>query len=239
MTNLFAILGGLVGAVVGWIAAAAIAIVVSGYFGVSDFEGQRGMAAIFFFGPIGGIVGLVVGTWFALRLRSGAKVGSKGLALRLLVVIIAIAGLAIAAFTLLYRFNPILNPNGLAPRLAFEIKLPAGSAVPAKGIEVNLNTERNTMPATLIAGAAPDESGRPVLSGSVELYYRSSWRIVELKIANTPEHLFVLRTGARPGHDDDFGNWEHVSNVGNGTDHPRLATPEDAYDIRYRVIWPD
>jgi hypothetical protein len=30
-----------------------------------------------------------------------------------------------------------------------------------------------------------------------------------------------------------------VSNVGNETNRPRLATADDAYDVRYRVIWPD
>lgn len=239
MTTFFAILGGLVGAVVGWVAAAAIAIALSGYYGVTDFEGARSMTAIFFFGPIGGFLGLIIGTWLALRLRAGKKVGGKALAVRLPVVLAAIAGLIAATIGALYWASPILNPNGPAPRLAFEIKLPAGSAVPASGIDINLITEKNTMPASLGTGSGPDESGRPVISGSVELAYRSSWRIVELKIPNAPEHLFVLRTSARPGHDASFGTWEHVSNVGNGTSHPRLATPDDAYDIRYRVIWPD
>jgi hypothetical protein len=239
MTTVFAILGGLAGAVAGWVAAAAIAIFLSGYYGVSDFEGARSMTAIFFFGPIGGLIGLIIGVWLALRLRAGKKVGGKAVAARLPVVLAAVAGLVVATIGVLYWYSPILNPNGPAPRLAFEIRLPAGLAIPASGIDINLITEKNSMPATLDTGAAREESGRPVISGSVELAYRSSWRIVELKTPNTPEQLFVLRTGARPGHDPSFGQWEHVSSVGNGTSHPRLATPEDAYDIRYRVIWPD
>jgi MFS family permease len=239
MTTLIAFLGGLAGAVIGWIAAAAIALVLSGYYGVSDFEGQRGMTAIFFFGPIGGLIGLILGTWLALRLRAGTKVGPRSLAVRLPVVVAGIAALVAAIVGALYWFSPVLNPNGAAPRLAFEIKLPLGAAIPTGAYTVALLTERNTMPATLDAGTTTDEGGRPVLSGTVDLYYRSSWRILELKAPDLPEQIFVLRTGARPGHDAAFGNWEHVSSVGNGTDHPRLATPADAYDIRYRVIWPD
>lgn len=239
MTTLIAILGGLAGLVVGWVGAAALAIAISGYFGVSDFEGARGMAAVFFYGPMGGAIGLIIGAWLALRLRAGTKVGGKALAVRLPIVIAAIAGLAAATVGGLYWFSPVLNPNGPSPRLAFEIKLPAGSAVPDGGTSVTLFTEKNNMPATLDAGSRRDESGRPVISGSVDFYYRSSWRLIELKMPGVPEQIFVLRTGARPGHDADFRNWEHVSSVGNGTDHPRLATPEDAYDIRYRVIWPD
>lgn len=239
MTNLIAFLGGLAGTVIGWIVAALLAFLLSGYYGVSDFEGQRGMASIFFFGPIGGVIGLILGTWLALRLRAGSKVGGKALAVRVPIVIAGLVALVAAIFAALHWFSPVLNPDGRPPRLAFEIRLPHGAAVPASPYSATLFTERNTMPATLDAGARQDDSGRPVLSGSVDLYYRSSWRILEIKTPNQPEHLFVLRTGARPGHDADFGDWEHVSSVGNGTDHPRLATPDDAYDIRYRVIWPD
>ncbi len=239
MTNLIAILGGLIGAAAGWAAAAAIALVLSGYYGVSDFEGARGMAAIFFFGPIGGVLGLILGVWLTLSLQAGTKVGAKTLLMRLPIVLAGIAALAGATFGALYWYSPILNPNGQSPRLAFEIKLPPGSAVPDNGVSVTLFTEKNNMPATLDAGSRRDESGRPIISGTVDLYFRSSWRMVELKMPNTAEQIFVLRTSARPGHDADFRNWEHVSSVGNGTDRPRLATPDDAYDIRYRVIWPD
>ncbi|HYD14954.1 MAG TPA: hypothetical protein VEA77_01000, partial [Hyphomicrobium sp.] len=93
--------------------------------------------------------------------------------------------------------------------------------------------------AVLDASAARQDGDRPVLVGEVELYYRSSFRLLELKATGLPEHLFVLHLGARPGHDKDFRDWQQVSNVGNGTDRPRQATAEDAYHIRYRVVWPD
>ncbi|HEX2840906.1 hypothetical protein [Hyphomicrobium sp.] len=236
MTTSIAILGGLIGAVLGWIASAASALLLSGYYGISDFEGARAMGSIFFFGPMGGLVGLVTGVWLALRLRTGQAVGGKALALRVPVVLAALCGLAAAVIGVLYWYSPILNPNGASPRLAFEIRLPSGVTPSATGLDVSLFTERNTMPATLAATQLRD-GDRIVLSGDVELAYRSSWRILELKIPGTPEHIFVLRLSARPGHDRAFRDWEPVSNVGNGTDHPRLATDADAYEIRYRVIW--
>lgn len=239
MTNLFAFVGGVAGAVIGWVSAALLAFALSGYYDVSDFEGQRGMASIFFFGPIGGVIGLMLGTWVALRLKSGVKVGAKGLALRLPVVIVGIAALIGVVYSAFHWFSPVLNPNGQAPRLGFEIRLPPGAAIPDAGFDVRLLTEKNIMPASLDPGSARDETGRAVISGSVDLYYRSSWRILELRLPSRPEHLFVLRTAARPGHNPDFGKWEHVSSVGNGTDRPRLSTSDDAYDIRYRVLWPN
>lgn len=236
MTTFIAVLGGLIGAVLGWIAATAAALFLSGYYGVSDFEGARAMGSIFFFGPAGGLVGLIAGVWLALRLRAGQAVGGKALALRIPVVLAALSGLVAAVIGILYWYSPILNPNGASPRLAFEIRLPPGVTPPATGLDVSLFTEPNSMPATL-AETQRRDGDRIVLSGEVELAYRSPWRILELEMPGTPKQIFVLRLSARPGHDRAFRDWEHVSSVGNGTDHPRLATDADAYDIRYRVIW--
>jgi hypothetical protein len=238
MTNLIAILGGLLGAVVGWIVAAAITLGVGGHYGLTDFEGARAMTAIFGIGPMGGVVGLIIGTWLGLRLRKGSAVGGSAVLVRLPLVLTAIMGLVGITYVVLYQMSPILSPDGAAPRLAFEIRLPPNSAPPA-GAEIQLITEKNTMPAVLDASAARQDGDRPVLVGEVELYYRSSFRLLELKATGLPEHLFVLHLGARPGHDKDFRDWQQVSNVGNGTNQPRQATANDAYHIRYRVVWPD
>ena len=72
MSHLFVMLGGLVGAIAGWIAFAAATLLFGGYFGLSDFEGQRAMVAIFGIGPMGGVVGLVAGIWLGLRFRKRA-----------------------------------------------------------------------------------------------------------------------------------------------------------------------
>lgn len=67
MKALLIALGGLAGAVVGWIAAAAATIAFGEAFGLTNFEGQRAMTAVFFIGPMGGIVGLVLGLLLARR----------------------------------------------------------------------------------------------------------------------------------------------------------------------------
>lgn len=56
---------GIAAAVIGWIAAAAATIFLGGHFGLTEFEGQRSMTAIFGIGPIGGLIGLVVGCWIS------------------------------------------------------------------------------------------------------------------------------------------------------------------------------
>jgi hypothetical protein len=69
MKALIVLLGGLAGAIIGWVAVAAATILLGGYFGLSEFEGQRSMTAIFGFGPMGGIVGLMLGLWLTVRAR--------------------------------------------------------------------------------------------------------------------------------------------------------------------------
>ena len=67
MKLLVTLLGGLGGAIAGWIAAAAATLVFGGAFGLTEFEGERSMTAVFGVGPIGGLIGLIVGLWLALR----------------------------------------------------------------------------------------------------------------------------------------------------------------------------
>jgi MFS family permease len=239
MTFILAVLGGILGAAFGWTAAAFAAIVISGYLGVSDFEGARAMGAIWGVGPIGGLVGLIVGIWLVMRAR-GVR-GFTATALRMPLVIGCIAALTAGGFWIAWEMRPDLNSNGAPPRLLFEIKLPAGTKLPASrdAIGINLATEKNTMPGTLVAGEDRMDGDRPVITGSVEIYFRSSWRLLELKLPGESDRLFVLKLASRPGHDKEFRDWEHVTHVADtGDNRPRMAGPQDAFDIRYRVAWP-
>lgn len=67
MKALVVLLGGLAGAIVGWVAAAAATIALGGAFGLTEFEGERSMTAIFGIGPMGGVLGLIIGLWLAAR----------------------------------------------------------------------------------------------------------------------------------------------------------------------------
>ena len=61
MAILRAIVGGIAGLLIGYFVAAFASNIVMGWLGVSDFEGGRGMAAVFAFGPLGGLLGLIAG----------------------------------------------------------------------------------------------------------------------------------------------------------------------------------
>jgi hypothetical protein len=65
-----AVLFGLVGLVLGWAVAAFGTLVLGSAFGLSDFEGERAMTAFFAIGPLGGLIGMVLGIWLARGLRA-------------------------------------------------------------------------------------------------------------------------------------------------------------------------
>lgn len=236
MTFGLAVLGGILGAAIGWAAAAFLTLAVSGYFGVSDFEGARAMGAFFGFGPIGGIVGLFSGVLLVLAKRGGS-LRLREIAWKLPAVIAVIAGIVAVAFWVAYEQRPYLNSNGAAPKLVFEIRLPPGPV--SAGLSASLNTEKNFMPAELSESAIRMEGDRPVISGSVEMHYRSSWRLLSLKTPDGADQLFRLNLPARPDHEKEFRAFEPVANVGEpGQPSARAATAKDLYDIRYRVVWP-
>ena len=65
-----------------------------------------------------------------------------------------------------------------------------------EGVSVDLNTDKNQMSSTL-TGTATD-NGRPVLQGVVDLYFRTSSRILVLHIKGEPDRLFMLKLPANP-----------------------------------------
>jgi hypothetical protein len=240
MTYILALIAGLVGAALGWFAAAAAALVISGLLGVSDFEGARGMTAIFGIGPIGGLAGLVLGVVLVLRIRG--RHGAGGIAWRVPLVVAGIVALVAAGLWWMYETRPVLNSNGPAPRLAFEVRLPPGLAVPADagGMEAELHTERNRMPGVIARDGVRMEEGRAIIAGSVELYFRSGWRLLEVKVPDQGDRLFKLGLPASPRHTTPFGPWERAAFIASpGGQQPRKTGPDEGFEIRYRVLWPE
>lgn len=70
MTYVLAFLSALAGLVLGWLVAAFGTLILGSAFGLRDFEGERAMVAFFGIGPLGGVIGLVLGIWVWRRLRT-------------------------------------------------------------------------------------------------------------------------------------------------------------------------
>lgn len=234
MKFLMAFVASLVGGLLGFFLAAAAASVLAPALGISLFEGASGYFAAFVVGPIGAILGLIAGSWIVLR-RAGFRT-LRALLPRLLLVMGSVAALALAGLGTFWLMRPLVNPNGPAPRLIFEIRLPPGSAGElAKQVTIELQTSKNRMPATLQSSPAEPEPG---IRGSVELYYRVWDRTLVLTLPDRTNVLFNLSLGLTPEGSKDFGSWRPADYVARpGQDEARRPGPADRYDIRYRIEW--
>jgi hypothetical protein len=237
MTWLLALLMAVVGAALGFALGAAAAAALAPVLGISSFEGASGYFAVFIGGPVGGVVGLGLGAWLVLRragLRGAALAGRIGLVFGG-VVLVATAGLG--AF---WMVRPLVNANGPAPRLVFEIRLPPGVAAPTSRDVVELQTAKNTMPAVLSDTRREDgrDRAREVLAGSVELYYRTWHCLLVLRLPDRTDVLFEMSLGLTPSHTKAFTDWRRADYIARpGDDRPRRATATDAWEIRWRVEW--
>lgn len=240
MTWLVAIIAGIVGAALGWAVAFGVTLAIGTLAGGSDFE--IAMLAMWAVGPIGGLAGLIAGVFLALRRQGPVRLSA--VALKVPVVALAIGGLAWAGGWALYEMRPTLGTSSSGPpRLDFEIKLPPGIVPPEQPgrIGIQLNTERNRMPGEISPARTRQEDGRAVLAGSVELYFRSSWRLLEVAMSpGEPNRIFDLKLAARPGHMTKYGPWRRVDFTAEGTEQPRqVPSTGDAYELRYRVVYRD
>jgi MFS family permease len=234
MVWLLAFLFALLGAGAGYMLGAGAASALAPALGITTFEGAAGYFAAFIGGPIGAILGLIAGPYFVLR-RGGYRGGA--LAGRLAFVGAAAVGLGVAVLAGFWLLRPLVNPGGPAPQLVFEIRLPPGAVPPsANDSPVELQTSRNRMPATLQASRR--DGDREVLTGSVELYYRTWQRLLVLRMPDKTDVLFELSLGMTPDRIKDFGPWQRASYVAKpGDSEARRATDADRYEIRYRTDW--
>jgi len=234
MTWFLALLMAVVGAALGFAVGAAAAAALAPLLGITSFEGASGYFAVFIGGPVGGLAGLVLGAWLVLR-RAGLK--GAAMAGRIGFVFGGVVLVAAAGIGAVWLMRPLVNANGPAPRLVFEIRLPPGVAVPPSRDRVELQTAKNTMPATLSDGRRDD--GREVLAGSVELYYRTWNRLLVLRLPDRTDVLFEPSLGLTPAHTENFTEWRRADYIARpGDEKARRTTPADAWEIRYRVDWP-
>lgn len=231
------VLGGAAGALVGYGAGMAGSALVMGRLGVSDFEGKRAMAATFLFGPLGALVGIVLGCWIGQSLSGGeAGVGAVLRGAGLTVVgLLAVAGAVVAA-TWFRSDQPVVR-NSAAPRLAFEFRAPDGVSL-ADAAGVTLDTYRNRMPATMKDGSARVEEGWSILAGEVEVYYRTSWRRLVLDLGGGRQLVFDPGLSRVPAKSTDWSAWRRAEGVFStpGQTTADAPGPDDVVEMRGRVV---
>jgi hypothetical protein len=224
--NSLQVAGGVVGAVAGFVATLLLLELVG--FGNRADPIASGMLALLGFAPAGAIAGLLLGTMLAGRLRAGENTG--GLLRNSLKAFAALLALCAAAGGAYYvhavnTATPWLNPNAPNPILQFEVRLPAGTTLPASAREVTIDLETaiNTMPAESRLTQFRQDGDRPVIARGVELAYRTGHRQVEVKIKGQPDRTYPIGLSAKAPHAAEFGPWQRSA---------------DGSEIRYRARWP-
>ncbi|MCK1735411.1 hypothetical protein IVA79_15845 [Bradyrhizobium sp. 138] len=189
---------------------------------------MSGLLGVFVYSPMGAIAGAVLANW--LVARAGRDAGNGTIARNSLkslgiLVLLCVAGVAAYAAYACATATPWLNRNGGNPLLVFEVRFPAGVAVPtsARGITVELQTDLNTMPGEVNPAAFYRDGDQAVIAGDVELAFRTSLRQLAVNIEGQPSRVYPIDLTARAPHTPEFGTWR------------RLA---DGSEIRYRAKWP-
>lgn len=224
MKNLRQIAGGVAGAVAGFVAVLLILELTN--FGNRADPITTGLLALLVLAPAGAIAGLVLGTKLAMRGRDNAG-GLVGNSLKAFAVVVA---LCVAGGTAYYAYavstaTPWLNPNAATPLLVFEVRLPAGSALPnsASEVAVELQTDINTMPGEPRFKLFRRDDDRPVIAGDVELAFRTAYRQLEITIKGQPARVYRIGLTGKAPHASELGPWQPNA---------------DGSEIRYRAQWP-
>ncbi|HLO23619.1 MAG TPA: hypothetical protein VK193_09385 [Methyloceanibacter sp.] len=235
LTYLLTVLGGIAGALLGFIVTGLFAYGLLGLAGMEDREGGRAMIAFISIAPFGALAGLLAGIYLVLRYRGGYR-GFAGVVGRGALIVAGIFAVGALVPWIYGLTDNVLVRNGPPPEAKFEIRPPPNAMLPEKlaGVAVNLETDKNTMPASLTETRTED--GRPVIAGEVDLYFRTASRTIVLSIQGEPDRLFALTLPSNPPASAEFGPWQAVDYV---ADQPgqglRKAGAGDVYDIRYRV----
>ncbi len=235
MTIFLAMLFGLLGGAAGFFAGALISAVVAGALHMSTMEGARGYFAVAV-GLPAGLLGMVVTVILTLRWRGVTNLASVlGGSLATFGGLVALAAAGVGLY---YISTPHpIHRNGPPVYLKFEIVPPADGAAPDLSTwEAELNTDKNTMPAYWDHDAHDQFNGQPVAAGRVELYYRTTQRLLVMKMPNREVRLFRLRLPADPT-GPKFRRWSEWQKA-DFADQPgqdRPAPKDSDYSIRYLI----
>jgi hypothetical protein len=170
----------------------------------------------------------VIGAGLTMRLRRQKNAG--GLAadsLKAFGVVVVLCGAAGAAYYwyALATATPWLNPNAANPLLQFEVRLPAGTALPASAgdVAVELQTDQNSMPGEPRFNQFRRDGDRTVIAGDVELAFRTAHRQLQVRIKGQPDRVYRIGLTDKAPHASELGPWQQHA---------------DGSEIRYRTKWP-
>ena len=177
-------------------------------------------------------VAIVLTVYFRSRYRSARDILRHGLAVALVLGLVAFVAYDMRHAALAYLG---INPTG--PAVEFEIRLPKAAVSAVTDTQVELHTDRNQTLGQVQGALASDGDGLGVIRGSVPLDYRTTDRIVILNLPGRASCEFRLRLPADPSPSEQFGPWHLADRVASPTTGEETRSQQhDAFAIRYRVL---
>jgi hypothetical protein len=228
MRFVLGLLSGLLGMLTGWFALAILVISLAG----PDRDGGIAMGAFFEIGPVGGLVGFVIGVWLFIKKGivrerasppdaalpiAAARLARTRISRPFAVAILALAGgLAWWGWYELIR-SPYLTHGFMTLELQF--KLPSGSSLPSDVKDVHIGVwegDRQT-DVTLSRLWHGHEGDRQVILASAMLSMKTSARTVFLELPGLPQQTWQLDLSSDPDPTSGYAPWRLPGNGSSAT----------------------
>jgi hypothetical protein len=233
---LLGIVGGIIGLAAGLFLGFALGAMLARVMHISSFEGGAGYFAI----SIAILVTILVAPVAILLTLYWRGIRGIWLFIGLVIVFVSMFAIGASGLGIWYAAQPhVLNLNGPAPLLEFEVKPPDGQSVESLvNIEPELDTDHNSMPGTWRT-QAPETPG--VRAGYVEMYFRTSRRLFVLKFPGHEDRIFNLHLPANPMKSNyrSWSEWQKPEFVAKAGQQPARFSGGNDYQIRYRVDYHD
>ena len=229
MRIIIGFLSGILGALAGWFGLAMLVISLAG----PDRDGGIAMGAFFQIGPIGGIVGFIVGVLLFAKFgmvshgKSPAKTeqteatpaptGKRVSPVFAIPVLLVVGGLAWWGWYELIR-SPYLSHGFMT--LALQFRLPAGMALPPSAEDVHITVNEGPQPTVVLIGQSwhGTDGDQRVILASASLSMKTSQRIVSLELPGVPVQIWQLNLSSDPDPTNGYTEWQFA----NGTPTPKI-----------------
>ena len=229
---------GVITAVVGMFLAIFASDYLTRLYHVSDMEGQRGMAVIFLFAPLGLVVGFIIGVIAALRTRWSGVIGflkTQGLSI---LIMIAIGGAVSGLLWLGADKPPKIDGKELA--LEFELKIPPPIQIPEELNDYTIRASlyannKDNCHASIDLKSIRKQDSYLIVSGTAALMSHSANRSLLASIGNEPgaSQFIDLKTlPAAPRKENEiWSDWTLATQRADLTPVPET----ERIAVRYRV----
>ncbi|MBR0688011.1 hypothetical protein JQ612_05205 [Bradyrhizobium manausense] len=221
MRFILGFLSGLLGALAGWSALAALVVMLAG----PDRDGGIAMGAFFDIGPIGGVVGLIAGIWLFLRfglvrhaasqppaeVADAAPPHATQLSFPFTVTVLLVV--AILGYWGWYEFirSPDLSHGFMT--LQVEFRLPAGMTLPDNEEDVHIEVEEASgyANAMLPPNWRAHDGDRKAIISTASLMYKTRHRAVSLTLPGVPTQRWSIDLPSDPDPTPGFSPWRVAS----------------------------